>query len=464
MRRGPPRAAPAASAALLALLALLAGFALPSCDRPSDAGRPKVALIGIDGATFTVIDPLLAQGRLPNIAGLIRRGARMVLRSSHESQDSPVLWSTIATGAGMEAHGITGFLKEDGQGGRLFASSDRRLPALWNLVDSRGGSVGVVGWWNTWPAEHVDGYIVSDRFAQSLYQRNFGGGDWKGICFPAELEAELQPLSRPPDALSRERLAALGEFTDDEWAALQGGDAGVPVVTGNGLVALKYGLQAQDSVADAALHLLDTRPQPDLFCLFLELPDRAGHNFWSMYQPQAVSGGPDAVDAGWRARWAGVVPGAYEMVDAILGRVLARLDPDTTVILVSDHGMRSNGRPGGSPDALDRLGRSGVHDPDGILIAAGPAIAPGSAAVADLLDVVPTVLAALGLPATTQCARPPLAALLATEFLERHPLLPARDEPPLQPREEVYDGAMDAERLSQLRATGCLGGEETDER
>jgi len=458
MRRGPARGAGPACALLVAWLALL-----PACGRATDA-RPKVALIGIDGATFTVIDPLLAQGRLPNIAGLIRRGARIVLRSSSESQDSPVLWSTIATGAGMAAHGITGFLKDDGQGGRLFASSDRRLPALWNLVDTRGGSVGVVGWWNTWPAEHVNGYIVSDRFAQSLYQRNFGGGAWSGICYPAELEAELQPLSRPPNALSRERLAALGEFDDAEWAAMQGSDSNVPVVTGNGLVALKYGLQAQDSVADAALHLLQSRPQPDLLCLFLELPDRAGHNFWSMYQPENVRGGAEQVDAGWRQRWAGVVPGAYEMVDEILGRVLARLDPDTTVILVSDHGMRSNGRPGGSPQALDQLGRSGVHDPDGILIAAGPAIAPGSAAVADLLDVVPTVLAALGLPATSQCARPPLTALLAPEFLARHPLLPARDEPPLQPRAEPYDSAMDAERLSQLRATGYLGGEESDER
>jgi len=179
-----------------------------------------------------------------------------------------------------------------------------------------------------------------------------------------------------------------------------------------------------------------------------------------MDQLESVQGGPEAVDTGWRERWAGVVPGAYEMADEILGRVLARLDPATTVIVVSDHSMRGNARTGGSPEALDRLGRAGVHDPDGILIAAGPAIEPGAATVADLLDVTPTVLAALGLPAASQCVRRPLVALLSRRFLAGHPLLPARDDP-LQPvRTERYDAAMDAERLRQPRATGYLGGDE----
>jgi len=71
----------------------------------------------------------------------------------------------------------------------------------------------------------------------------------------------------------------LGALTDVGWAAMQGGDADDTPVTGNGRVALRCGIQAQDSVPDAAPRLLQTRPQPDLLRLFLVLTDRAGHNF-----------------------------------------------------------------------------------------------------------------------------------------------------------------------------------------
>jgi hypothetical protein len=444
----------------------LLAFALAACGDPqAPAGPPaapagaraRVAIFGVDGGTFSVIDPLVREGRLPALSGLMQRGVRVVLRSEIAEGASPVLWTSIATGVRKDEHGILGFTHNEAEGVSVYASTDRLVPALWNMIDARGGTVGLVGHWNTWPAEPVDGWIVSDLLATSLLKRNFASGAGEGLTWPPELAGELRPLVLEPSDLRREDLAPLGQFDDAEWAAMMADDAQREVVLQDGLAALKYGLQTQRTCADVALHLLRTRPQPDFLFVMLELPDRVSHNFWHAFEPEKVQGGVRAVHPGWRTRWKNVIPGAYEIVDAHVGALLAELDPDTTVFVVSDHGFRSNSRPGGSPVDLLHVGRSGTHDADGILIAAGPAIRQGASCEARIYDVAPTVLAAMGLPLSLQPIGRVLRPLLAPEFVARHPLLPEELEQPLV-RAAAAERPPDDERLRQMRAVGYLPG------
>jgi LysM repeat protein len=151
------------------------------------------------------------------------------------------------------------------------------------------------------------------------------------------------------------------------------------------------------------------------------------------------------------------VPGSYEIVDGWIGRIAAKLDPDTTILIVSDHGFQSSGGAGGSTADLAHVGGSGTHAAGGVLIAAGPAIARGASCEAASYDVVPTVLAALGLPGTTQAIGHVLKPLLDPDFLARHPLQPPRDEPPRASAGTALQGP-DVERLRNLRAIGYVLG------
>ena len=446
---------------LVLLLALAACGGATSADGGgAQAGgrRPKVAIFGVDGATFAVIDPLVARGRLPALSGLLRRGTRVVLRSEIAEGASPVLWTSIATGVRKDEHGILGFTHNDDTGISVYSSRDRLVPALWNMVHARGGSVGLVGHWNTWPAEVVNGWIVSDLLATSLLKRNFAPGTEESLTHPPGLVDELRPLVHQPSQLRREDLARLGRFDDAEWAAMMADDAQRDFIVQDGLAALKYGLQTESTCVDVALHMLRTRPQPDLLFVMLELPDRVSHNFWHAYEPDKVQGGARAVDPGWRARWKDVVPGAYEIVDEHIGAMLAELDEDTTVFVVSDHGFRSNARPGGTPTDLLHVGRSGTHDADGVLVASGPAIRPGSTCEARIYDVAPTVLAALGLPGSLQPIGRVMRPLLAPAFLEAHPLQAEQLEAPLEQIAPTPTEAPDDERLRQMQAVGYVPG------
>jgi predicted AlkP superfamily pyrophosphatase or phosphodiesterase len=134
--------------------------------------RGRVLLIGIDGATLRLAMPLMKEGRLPNLSRIAADGVYGPLRSVQPLL-SPRIWNSIATGMTAPKHGILNFARKQEDGSQqLFLSTDRRVPALWNIASNAGMRVAVVNWWNTFPPDRIDGVVVSDHlFAREIEGR-----------------------------------------------------------------------------------------------------------------------------------------------------------------------------------------------------------------------------------------------------------------------------------------------------
>ncbi|HET7292319.1 MAG TPA: alkaline phosphatase family protein [Vicinamibacteria bacterium] len=434
----------------------------------------KVLLVGIDGASFRVMDPLLREGRLPAFAGLIARGARATLLSENPMA-SPVLWTSIATGQKREDHGIAGFVvykdPKKPKRGTLVGSEDRRTLALWNIASAFGRRVGFLGWWASWPAEPVNGWIVSDRYTSDRWNVWAGGHKTTGRTYPDALAAELRPLVVDPMAPPMEEVLRLVDLTSEEQDEMRLAER---PVFGHGFSVVKFAYCSQRSQEKMALHLL-SRGQPDLTGVFLVANDPVSHTFWHYYEPEAYRG----VDPTRAARLGVLVPHMYEHNDAFLAELLKRVDEQTVVLVVSDHGFEASGqlpalKPAEKmftgPEAEEAhmrgeiaVGQSGKHHIEGVLIAAGGPIRSGATpAKASLLDVAPTVLAILGLPVPGDMEGRVLDELLEPAFLAAHPVRRIESYEPLIDRKAILAAAAaegegsDEEKKEMLRSLGYI--------
>ncbi len=470
--------------ASLGLAAALAGCGTPEDPRARQLAERlgveetglKVVVVGIDGATLSVIDSLLDAGELPHLGEMVRRGAIGPLLSEKPIR-SPALWTTIATGRAREEHGIEGFTARaaQGPGRQLVNSTMRRTLNVWDIVGAAGRRVGVAGWWATWPAEPVRGWLVSDRLTRSRWSEWSDGDKDAHLTFPPELAAELAPLVVDPAALTVDQMAAIAPLSAAErreFVAIR------RPVFGHALSVVKFSLANQLTYERVVLELLG-RGQPDLTALFLIAADPVSHTMWHHHEPEAFDFGHRRPDAAKRE----AVRNIYRHNDAYLGELVARLDEDTVVLVVSDHGFQASGKlPAAKParefahafdgellevegeDGNVTVGQSGAHLLEGVLLAAGPAIRPlpegRRIAGATLRDVAPTVLALLGFPVPEDLPGRVLTEILEPEFLDRHPVRRIRSYEPLVDRDalrvDLEAAADDPERLEMLRSLGYI--------
>lgn len=274
------------------------------CSAPAEIPQPEapVWLIGIDGATWDLIAPLMKIGELPNFAALVEGGAYGVLMSE-EPTISPALWATMATGVPRSVHGIVNFVvRRPGSYETVEAGPlDRRAPALWELVGAAGGSSAVISWFGSYPAEPIAGYYVSKRFDPE----NLEPGQVHPSDFADRLAAEARVTMRRGD------VESIG-WTEQMRDAL-----------------------VDDARTMAALRVILDEASPDLAAVYFAGIDIAQHLMWRHMEPSSQAfpedGEPDR-------DLAQIIPSYYRYIDYVLGEIRSLAPDDATLVIVSDHG------------------------------------------------------------------------------------------------------------------------------
>ncbi len=424
------------------------------------AGHGRVVVFGIDGADWQVIEPLVASGRLPHFKRLIEEGATGTLRSMEPSA-SPSLWTTMATGVRPERHGIHGFVVEGGEGGvvhgeegretsagqraevRPVTSTMRRAPAFWNILPRYGRKVGVVGWLVTWPAEPTNGYIISS-YLPYIYNWSTGrplkGTIVSGIpkqTFPEALIGDLdadkvKPSDITPGMVRRFYDAGrVQTLSQDDRECVEG---------------FLWSLACDETYHRIGLRLFDKYPV-DLFAIYFGGVDVASHRFWKFAHPEAKNYGVNAVEA---AALGGVIDAYYVYVDGLLGEYLDRLGPDTTLVVLSDHGFKAVLFPG-------KPATSGHHRMEGVIALYGRGVRRGGKIEgAGLLDVLPTLARLLDVPVARDLEGKVLEGALDPGFARAHPASWVDTYGTAESRGEPDQSDLDRNVLERLRSLGYI--------
>lgn len=323
----------------------------------------RVLLIGWDGGDWRYLRPLCEKGLLPALTHLARNGVAGEL-TSLSAQASTALWASVVTGKRPWKHGILGPQDEH------YFHSGQPVPALWNILSSQRSHTHVVNW--PWPrvAEHTNGVCVSEKF----FSADDNSKDDQS-ALPARFAKELSGLRVKPNELNAGLVRLLIPEINRELLQRDSRIAGLI-----GELAEIY------SVHNVTASLLETEPW-DFACVRFRLVDRLLRDFGHFTAP-----GRNGASRAERNRYAQAFEGALRIQDLLLADLLKAAGQKTTVFLISIHGNNA------AKPVQERL--PGENQPLGIFVGSGPGlhreiILHG----ANILDIAPTILHTLQLPA-----------------------------------------------------------------
>jgi len=273
--------------------------------------QTKLLILGLDGLEPSLVRAWTADGTLPNLGALARRGGFALLESTFPPVTYPA-WSTFLTGAGPGAHGLLDFtVRLPGRYAVRFVSgADRRLPTFFRLLSDLGARVALLGVPTTWPPEKLNGEVIAG------FDSPITTGIDRRFVHPPELYDTIR------------RVIGAWRFADFQEIDIGPGwhDA------------------ARESLLDTiarkeklALHLLE-RGGYDAFMVLFGESDTVAHHFWMYHDPESPRHDP----LGARSH-GDAIRAIYRRLDDAVGALVDGAGPGAHVIVASDHGFGGAG-------------------------------------------------------------------------------------------------------------------------
>jgi predicted AlkP superfamily phosphohydrolase/phosphomutase len=264
----------------------------------------KALIIGLDGASLDLLLPWVEAGYLPGFSRMIEKGGFGQLESV-PNQRSAAAWTSFQTGTNPGKHGIFEFYERvpDTYDIKFVNARTRDGKSFFKIASEAGKRVVVINVPITYPAEVVNGAMIAGLDAP--------GKNSRGFSYPQGLIKELE--------------AQAGDYI------IEPGLTGC-IVNGEIDKAIRLLFEEIESKRRASRFLLKKYPW-DLFVTIFRSTDAAHHCFWKYHD--AIHPKFNRAEA---EKYGGVIVKAYQMIDEFIQEVLENLDPETMVLVISDHG------------------------------------------------------------------------------------------------------------------------------
>lgn len=279
----------------------------------------KTVIIGLDGATFDILDPLIAEGVMPNLGAFMARGARGILKSTIHPLTPPA-WSTLMTGVSPGTHGIFDFIRVDRSAAvpsyTLATSEDLKVSTMWDIASAQGRRVTSLNFPVMFPARPVEGVIIPgyvpwSYLGRAIHPRSMAKRLKElGVFKAAEMSTDWQH--------ERKAVQGLGEDQLDDWVS--------------------FHITRERRWQATLLAVMDEDPC-DLTAVLFDGVDRIQHLCFHLIDPASRA----AYDSpGANATRAKVLQ-YFREVDEFIAQIVDKAGPGVRVFIVSDHGFTRAG-------------------------------------------------------------------------------------------------------------------------